>query len=106
MAKRMYCWHTGLGLNALENGDCPECGKYGRAHREIPADQCGRFVECTDPIIAGRPPRVELIQPADNPEPLPLPETAQAPNRQPTIWLLIALAFVVWAVCMLGGCES
>lgn len=45
----------------------------------------------------------DTIQTTSDPEPLPLPETAQPPNRAPTIWILIALMFVVWAVCMLAN---
>lgn len=48
----------------------------------------------------------DTIQPTTDPEPLPLPETAQPPNRAPTIWILIALMFVVWAVCMLANCGA
>ncbi len=45
----------------------------------------------------------DTIQTTSDPEPLPLPETAQPPNRSPTIWLLIVLTFAVWAVCALSG---
>ena len=48
-------------------------------------------------------PQIPLERVTD--ERLPLAETAQPPNRVPTIWLLIALAFVVWAVCVMGGCR-
>lgn len=46
----------------------------------------------------------DTIQPTTDPRPLPLPvDIAYPPNRSPTIWLLIALTFAVWAVCVLSG---
>lgn len=50
---RLKCCQTGNVYTALENGDCPECGHYGReliGHRIIEwwIDTCQSFSECKD----------------------------------------------------------
>lgn len=43
---RMYCFMIGRGVAPDPNGDCPECGEYGRDHRRVPSDECWAFVGC------------------------------------------------------------
>jgi hypothetical protein len=50
---RAYCWPTGHAFEMLPNGDCPECGSFGKDHRPASDEVCWSFADCT-PDWSGR----------------------------------------------------
>lgn len=52
---RAYCWRTGGVFELDDDGNCPECGKWGKTHRRVPNDECGVFTQCPHDPDHGHP---------------------------------------------------